>query len=159
MDRVVTIGVYGFDPDRFFRAVVDADIDLFCDIRARRGVRGQAHAFANSRQLQERLSDLGIRYRHFPDLAPTSEIRALQRASDSDSGIAKRSRSQLAPSFVAAYERLLDGPEAQTALEQIRRNSSVPLLLCVERLPSACHRSIAAKRLADVGAAIDHLVP
>jgi hypothetical protein len=71
LGRVGTIGVYGFDADRFFAAVLDARTDLFCDLRARRGVRGREYAFVNARRLEQRLGELGIAYRHFPELAPT----------------------------------------------------------------------------------------
>jgi uncharacterized protein (DUF488 family) len=159
LHRVATIGVYGFDSQRFFTAVIASDTDLFCDIRARRGVRGSEYAFANARRLEQRLSELGIRYRHFPQLAPTSEIRALQREADSAVGIAKRSRGELTQGFVEAYERLLDHQEAKVALEEIRQTSSAPLLLCVERTPAACHRSIAAERLAQTAVTVEHLLP
>ncbi|MGD0712790.1 MAG: DUF488 domain-containing protein [Gaiellaceae bacterium] len=159
LQRVATIGVYGFDAERFFAAVVDAKVDLFCDIRARRGVRGRDYAFANARRLEQQLAQLGIAYKHFPELAPTSEIRALQHAADSSAGVAKRSRSELTPAFIAMYEQLLDQPQARAALEEIHETSSAPLLLCVERAPTACHRSIAADRLAGTAVTVEHLVP
>jgi hypothetical protein len=60
LERVATIGVYGFDADHFFAAVLDARTDLFCDLRARRGVRGREYAFANARRLEHRLGELAI---------------------------------------------------------------------------------------------------
>jgi hypothetical protein len=42
--RIVTIGVYGWVEEDFFRALVDVRVDLFCDLRARRGVRGSTCA-------------------------------------------------------------------------------------------------------------------
>ena len=60
--KVVTIGVYGFDEEHFFQALTDARVDTFCDIRQRRNVRGAQYAFANSKRLQRRLGELGIRY-------------------------------------------------------------------------------------------------
>jgi uncharacterized protein (DUF488 family) len=159
LERVATIGVYGFDADRFFAAVLDARTDLFCDLRARRGVRGREYAFANARRLEQRLDELGIPYRHFPELAPTEATRALQYAADASTGTTKRARSELASAFVQAYERQLERPDAGAALEAIRGASTVPLLFCVERTPAACHRSLAAARLADGSVAVDHLLP
>lgn len=52
LQRVATIGVYGFDADSFFAALVANGVDLFCDLRARRGVRGRECAFANARRLE-----------------------------------------------------------------------------------------------------------
>ena len=80
--KIVTIGVYGFDEDSFFDALHKARVDTFCDIRSRRGVRGSIYAFANSLRLQARLADLGIRYLHRKDLAPTQAVRDRQAAAD-----------------------------------------------------------------------------
>jgi uncharacterized protein (DUF488 family) len=159
LERVATIGVYGFDADRFFAAVLDARTDLFCDLRARRGVRGSQYAFANARRLEQRLAELAIPYRHFPELAPTTETRALQYAADSAAGIAKRERGELAAAFLQAYERQLENPDARAALEAIRATSTAPLLFCVERTPAACHRSLTAERLACGSIPVEHLVP
>jgi hypothetical protein len=137
LERVATIGVYGFDADRFFEAVLTAGTDLFCDLRARRGVRGSKYAFANARRLEQRLAELAICYRHFPALAPTRETRSLQHAADVSAGTAKRQRGELSPAFVQAYERQLDTSDAVAALEAIRAASTMPLLFCVERTPTA----------------------
>jgi uncharacterized protein (DUF488 family) len=158
LQRVVTIGVYGFGADGFFTALLESGVDLFCDLRARRGVRGREYAFANARRLEARLSECGIPYRHFPALAPSDEMRALQYAVDSAAGIGKRDREELSAGFIAAYERLLAGSAAREALAEIRQAASAPALHCVERLPSACHRSLVAARLAS-GIAVDHVVP
>ncbi len=63
---IVTIGVYGRSEADFFDTLQQAHVDLFCDIRARRGVRGSEYTFANSQRLQARLAELGIAYRHGP---------------------------------------------------------------------------------------------
>jgi uncharacterized protein (DUF488 family) len=159
LQRVITIGAYGFTSDAFFSALVTAKVDLFCDLRARRGLRGRDYAFANSQRLQARLRDVGIRYSHFPELAPTTEIRSLQRRADTEVGVAKRERDQLADSFITAYLALLSGPPALDALDRIASMASVPALFCVERLPSACHRSLVAQRLAKEAIPVEHLVP
>jgi uncharacterized protein (DUF488 family) len=160
VQQIVTIGVYGFTSERFFTALLDARVDLFCDLRARRGVRGRDYAFANVRRLETTLSELGITYEHFVELAPTPEIRALQRSADAERGTAKRTRGDLDPAFVASYEILMRQPPAIAALEEIRRRSVRPALLCVERSPAACHRSLVAARLANEdGATIENIVP
>lgn len=148
LQRILTIGVYGFTAERFFESLVDADCDLLCDIRARRGVRGRDYAFANSKRLQQALAARQIEYRHYPELAPTLEIRALQKAADASFGVAKRQRDELHPVFVEAYEGLLATPDAEAALAAIAGGAAAPALFCVERLPQACHRSLVARRLA-----------
>ncbi len=80
--KLVTIGVYGWGADDFFRALQAAGVDTFCDVRWRRGVRGSDYAFANSQRLQDRLAEMGIRYLHRRDLAPSPEVRAAQHAVD-----------------------------------------------------------------------------
>ena len=86
---IITIGVYGFDEQRFFQALQDAHIDTLCDLRARRGVRGADYAFANSERLQRRLAELNIRYVHLNQLAPSEEIRQEQHLEDKRTKIAR----------------------------------------------------------------------
>ena len=71
----MTLGVYGFTAEAFFEALQRAGVDTFCDIRWRRGVRGREYAFANSGRLQQRLGELGMRYLHLRELAPTPALR------------------------------------------------------------------------------------
>ena len=48
-----TIGVYGKTETDFFTSLINKEIDLFCDIRQRRGVRGKKYSFVNSLKLQK----------------------------------------------------------------------------------------------------------
>jgi uncharacterized protein (DUF488 family) len=161
LPAIVTIGVYGFDETTFFQALREAGVDTFCDIRRRRGVRGTRYAFANSKRLQKRLSELGIQYRHLLELAPTAEIRERQKTADKTAATAKRKRTSLDPSFIEVYDReILSGFDARSFLEEFGEHSSVIALFCVEREPSACHRSLVAGKLAEeLGLEVNHLVP
>jgi uncharacterized protein (DUF488 family) len=157
----VTVGAYGWEAEQFFAALVAAGVDTFCDLRARRGVRGREYAFANSGRLQARLAELGIRYVHRSDLAPSSETRAAQYAADKESHTAKRLRTALSPQFIAAYhhERLAKF-ESATFLADLGDDARVVALFCVEREPAACHRSLLAERLThDLGVKVTHLTP
>ena len=100
--RLATIGAYGFSEGRFFDALQRAGVDTFVDIRQRRGVRGSEYAFVNSTRLQNKLAEIGIRYVHELDLAPTAEIRQVQRDADASSATSKRDRSRLSPEFASA---------------------------------------------------------
>jgi len=151
LERILTIRVYGFTGERFFEAITAAECDLFCDLRARRGVRGREYTYANATRLQQELAARGIKYRHFPALAPTREIRSLQYQADAAAGVAKRKRDELHPTFIEAYHRLLAAPETREAMAEIAATSRAPLLFCVERLPQACHRSLVAAHLAEGG--------
>lgn len=159
--QFVTIGVYGWQPDRFFEALVAAGVDTFCDIRARRGVRGAEYSFANRERLQARLAELSIRYIHCKELAPSAATRETQGAADKATKTAKRQRSALSPAFVAAYlrERLI-GFDSAAFVAGLGPEAHVVALFCVEREPAACHRSLLADRLArDLGASVKNLLP
>jgi uncharacterized protein (DUF488 family) len=80
MQRLVTIGVYGFTADTFLAALREAGVGLVLDVRQRRGVRGPDYAWANSQRLQAALREAGIGYEHHRELAPTTELRQLQYA-------------------------------------------------------------------------------
>lgn len=159
LQRIVTVGVYGFTPEAFHKSILGAGVDVFCDLRARRGVRGKNFSFANVQRLQPSIEAMGVRYIHFPELAPTPEIRELQREADRAASLTKRKRNELSSAFVSAYELLLDHPNAQAALQRICDDAEIPALFCVERLPGACHRSLVASRLSANHLPIEDLLP
>ena len=158
--RLATIGVYGFDLEAFLATLDGAGIELLCDVRQRRGVRGPEYAWANSKRLQAALADAGVSYRHLPELAPTTELRRLQYAADDRAGVGKRSRVELAPEYTRGYLREILEPVDLGELAEELRADGPAALLCVERDPEACHRSLIADRLAaEHGAAVEHLLP
>jgi uncharacterized protein (DUF488 family) len=153
---VATIGVYGFSAHTFLDALREADVPLLLDVRQRRGVRGSEYAWANSKRLQAALADAGIAYEHHRELAPTTELRHLQYAEDARQGVGKRSRSELAPEYVERYTReILDPVDLAEVAERLPA-----ALMCVERDPEACHRSLVAARLrSEYGADVVDLRP
>jgi uncharacterized protein (DUF488 family) len=160
--QIITIGVYGFSAESFFQKLRQAGVDTFCDIRWRRGVRGREYAFANSGRLQKRLAELGIRYLHFRELAPSPELRKRQTAADKAAGIEKRKRTALGEAFIAGYHEAMAGFDSRMFLESLGPETKIAALFCVERDPAACHRSLLAARLRlDLGAEIQvtHLAP
>ena len=158
--RVVTIGVYGFTLDGFLAALRSGDVRLLLDVRQRRGVRGPEYAWANSKRLQAALTEAEIEYRHLPELAPTTELRQLQYAEDDRQGVGKRSRTELAPAYRKRYVAdILDKADLDTVVASLPEDGTAALL-CVERDPEACHRSLVAERLAsDHGIEVTHLRP
>jgi uncharacterized protein (DUF488 family) len=147
--RIATIGVYGATLARFLSALADAEVTLVLDVRQRRGVRGPEYSWANSKRLQQALADAGLGYRHLPELAPTTELRQLQYAIDDAAGVGKRSRARLAPEYAAPYRREILAPADLEELIGVLPATGIGALLCVERDPEACHRSLIAARLAD----------
>src|SRR2546423_1169945 len=101
--KIVTIGVYGSDEGAFFDALQRAGVDTFCDIRRRRGLRGSEYAFANSTRLQKRLGELGIRYLHAPEVAPSAALRGAQAKADKAQKTARRKRTTLSHAFIDGY--------------------------------------------------------
>lgn len=156
-----TIGVYGWTPERFVDTLKSANVTALVDIRRRRGVRGPVYRFANAMALENLMRSNGIGYVSELRLAPTNEIRSLQKDADKRSQTLKADRTGLAPAFVQAYEEVvLGGYSRQDANELLRVSGGQPALLCVERYENACHRSLAAEFLAALtGANVSHLRP
>jgi len=137
-----------------------AGVGLVLDVRQRRGVRGPDYAWANSARLQRMLAEAGIDYRHHKELAPTTELRQLQYREDDRQGVGKRSRKELAGEYRERYlAEILDRADLDAVVAELPAGRAAALL-CVERDPEACHRSLIADRLAaDHGVQVSHLVP
>jgi uncharacterized protein (DUF488 family) len=148
---LATIGVYGWDLERWLRALREAGVEKVIDVRQRRGVRGREYAWANAKRLQAALADAGFAYEHEPDLAPTTELRQLQYREDERQGVGKRNRERLAPEYVERYTR-----EILDKVDLARIDWEQAALFCVERDPEACHRSLIAER---IGLDVSHLRP
>lgn len=160
MREVRTIGVYGFDAESFVERLRRGGVSMLLDVRQRRGVRGTEYAWANSQRLQASLAAAGIAYRHHRELAPTTHLRQLQYAEDAHQGVGKRTRRELAPSYVGRYTaEILDQADLELIVSALPRTGAAALF-CVERDPEACHRSLIAQRLAvQHGVTVGHLRP
>jgi len=154
-----TIGVYNSTEKEYFKKLTDSNIDTFCDIRQRRGVRGSQYAFVNSNRLQVTLNELEIKYGHVIELAPTTEIRELQKETDAVQGELKRDRNRLGKVFTIAYkDRVLNKFDFDSFIEKLDEvNANRVVLFCVEEKPEACHRSIVTDKLEQLGYKITHL--
>jgi uncharacterized protein (DUF488 family) len=156
--RIATIGIYGFTVETFLTTLAGEGVGLLLDLRQRRGVRGPEYAWANSARLQQALAEAQIRYRHVKDLAPTTEMRQVQYREDDRRGVGKRNRSALAAEYAERYVREILDPFDLGALVADLPTDSATALLCVERDPEACHRSLVAERLhAEHGLAVTTL--
>jgi uncharacterized protein (DUF488 family) len=156
---IATIGVYGFDRESFLATLAEAGVELVLDVRQRRGVRGSEYAWANARRLQDSLSEARISYSHLKELAPTTELRQAQYRADARRGEGKRSRTVLSAEYARGYtEEILDRVNLAPIVKWI--GGSKATLLCVERDPEACHRSLIAARLQrDWGFSVENLRP
>jgi uncharacterized protein (DUF488 family) len=145
---VATIGVYGFTAETFLERLREAGVGVVVDVRQRRGVRGSEYAWANSARLQAALAEADIEYRHRKELAPTSELRQLQYREDDRQGVGKRSRTRLAREYRERYiAEILDRADLDAVVAEFPTDRATALM-CVERDPEACHRSLIAQRLA-----------
>lgn len=154
-----TIGVYNSTEKEYFKKLTDNHIDTFCDIRQRRGVRGSEYAFVNSNRLQSKLNELDIKYGHILELAPTTEIRELQKEADNQQGEHKRDRNKLGKIFTIAYkDKILSKFDFENFIESLEVvGANRVVLFCVEEKHEACHRSIVSDKLQQLGYKIIHL--
>jgi uncharacterized protein (DUF488 family) len=159
--RLVTIGVYGLSEAAFFEALQKAGVDTFCDIRWRRGVRGSEYVFVNSKRLQKRLKELGIKYVYCREVAPNPALRKRQTDADKAAGTSKRARTALGELFVEGYrQECLAGLDSKQFVERLGKEARTVALFCVERHPEACHRSLLAEKLRqELGLEVVHLCP
>ena len=72
----------------------------------------------------------------------------LQYAEDDRQGVGKRSRTELAPEYSRRYTAEILDRFDLGELASVLPEDGVAALLCVERDPEACHRSLIAERLA-----------
>ncbi|MDP9303414.1 MAG: DUF488 domain-containing protein [Actinomycetota bacterium] len=158
--RIATIGIYGWTLERFLAALRAADVRVVLDVRQRRGVRGPEYAWANSLRIQAALENAGVDYRHHKELAPTTELRHVQYDADARQGVGKRSRMELAPEYRERYlGEILDRVDLGELVRELPAEGTAALM-CVERDPGACHRSLIAERLeAECGISVVHLRP
>lgn len=158
--KFYTIGVYNSTENEFFRKLTDNKIDTFCDIRQRRGVRGAKYSFVNSRKLQSKLEELDIKYGHVLALAPTTEIRNLQKEADTQAGVLKRDRTELGKVFQIDYtDKVLKNFDLEELLQQLdNAGAEKVVLFCVEEHHRACHRSLVADKIENqYGFEVTHL--
>lgn len=150
MIKIFTIGVYNSTEESYFNKLRDNNIDLFCDIRQRRGVRGSQYKYVNSNYLQAKLQELGISYQYIKELAPTNEIRQMQKDADKANGESKKQRTTLGPVFKSEYLKQILEPFDidKLANELIDNGAKNIVFFCVEEHASACHRSLVAQKLA-----------
>lgn len=152
MIKLYTIGVYNSTEDDYFSKLMRVGVDLFCDIRQRRGVRGSQYRFVNSNYLQNKLKELSIAYKYIKELAPTSDIREKQKRADKLNGETKKQRTVLGEVFVREYkEHILGAYDMEQFAKELRVSGFNNIaFFCVEEHAEACHRSLVVNELAKI---------
>jgi uncharacterized protein (DUF488 family) len=137
MRTVYTIGYEGTDIDRFVLTLQEAGVDLLADVRA--------VAFSKNR-LRSRLAAEGIEYAHFVHLGDPKPGREAARAGRFSE-------------FRRVYGRHLATGEAQAALNALANVARIRTvcLMCFEREPENCHRSIVGDALRSAGVVSENL--
>ena len=133
MTTIYTIGYEGAGIEEFISTLQDARIEVLADVRA--VALSRKKGFSKS-ALREHLEAAGIRYEHFVGLGDPKAGRIA----------AREGRLGL---FRKIYAEHLKHPEAKKTLNRLATTAtnSKTCLLCFEREPKTCHRSIVAERL------------
>lgn len=126
--RVFTIGYEGATVDEVLAALTEAGVEQVADIRAIAASRRPG--FAKS-ALAANLATRGIGYRHLRALGTPKEGREAAREGDQ-------------ATLARVYAGQLELPQAQAEVQMLQDmvTERPTALLCFERDPAACHRSL-----------------
>lgn len=144
MSVVYTIGYEATDIERFIKTLKAVGVERLADVRAIASSRKKGFS---KHKLAERLADEGIEYIHFAHLGDPKPGRDAARAGEFSI-------------FRTIYTTHLATNEAQAALRELTDTvqEQPTCLLCFERKPETCHRSILADEIAqEVGFQIFNL--
>ena len=133
MSVVFTIGYEGTDIERFVRTLKAARIERLADVRA---VAVSRKAGFSKTKLAERLASEGIEYQHFVALGDPKPGREAARAGEY-------------ALFRSIYGNHMATGEAQASLRNLVDfvQEGATCLLCFERDPQTCHRTIVAREV------------
>ena len=137
MTVVYTIGYEGTDIDRFVSTLKAVGVKKVADVRAVALSRKKGFS---KKALSARLKAEGIEYSHFIELGDPKAGR-------------EAARLRLYLEFRDIYEKYLDSDKAQLSFHHLSAavREAPTCLLCFEREPATCHRSIIAEQLAESG--------
>jgi uncharacterized protein (DUF488 family) len=137
MTIVFTLGYEGTDIQRFVATLKAVGITCVADVRA--VALSRKKGFSKS-SLSSRLEAEGIEYLHFVELGDPKSGREAARA-----GLYKR--------FRHIYGSHMNSVAARSSLEKLLvvAGQRPTCLLCFERDPNLCHRSIVAEQMSKFG--------
>ena len=126
--RIFTIGYEGATVDEFLAALTRAGVEQVADVRAIAASRRPG--FAKS-SLAANLASVGIGYHHLRALGTPKPGRDAAKRGDRET-------------LERVYAGQLELPEAQVAVEALKAMAAErpTALLCFERDPAMCHRSL-----------------
>lgn len=140
MAIIFTIGYEGADLNDFLNTLQQVEVDHLLDIRELPQSRRRGFS---KRALADALAQTGIKYTHIKQLGDPKHGREAARRGDIEA-------------FEAIFEAHLDLAATQESLKEVSEMvvDQKIVLLCYERDPKLCHRSLVARRLKRL-AAID----
>jgi uncharacterized protein (DUF488 family) len=143
MPRIFTIGYEGATLDPFIDTLANAGVKTLIDVRA---VPASRKPGFSKRGLAAALAQRGIGYRHLQRLGTPAEGRNAARGGDT----ARMRR---------IYLEHLEAADAQAEMAMLvdQARESPSALLCFERAPEQCHRSILLEQLAAPDLTPEHL--
>jgi uncharacterized protein (DUF488 family) len=133
MTQIYTIGYEGTDIERFVRTLKIVGVEQLVDVRA--VPLSRKKGFSKNR-LRDRVEAEGIRYVHLSPLGDPKDGREAAKAGRFDQ-------------FRRIYSKHLSGAVAQECLTTLANLivEKSTCLMCFERDPAECHRSIVASEL------------
>ncbi|MEO4043103.1 DUF488 domain-containing protein [Hoeflea sp. CAU 1731] len=133
MRIVYTVGYEGTDIERFVATLKAVGVQCLADVRAIPNSRKKGFS---KRKLAARLEAEGIEYMHFQALGDPKPGREAARSGHYDL-------------FRAIYDAHLDSDAAQASIRGLTTvaGEMVTCLLCFERDPTTCHRSVVAEEM------------
>jgi uncharacterized protein (DUF488 family) len=143
MPKLFTIGYESATIDAFLDTLARAGVKTLVDVRA---VAQSRKPGFSKRGLSAALAERGIGYRHLQRLGTPAEGRNAARAGDT----ARMRR---------VYLDHLEAPDAQAEMAMLidQARESPSALLCFERQPEECHRSILFEQLGVPDLTAEHL--
>lgn len=137
MNTVYTIGYEGTDIDRFIATLTVVGVKQLVDVRAVTVSRKKGFS---KNSLASRLCEAGIQYVHFVSLGDPKDGRDAARAGQYER-------------FQQVYRNHFRSPEAQSSFNDLLEVAAEAptCLLCFEREPKVCHRSIVAEEMISSG--------
>lgn len=142
--RIFTIGYEATTMADFLSALEKAGVERIIDVRA---VPNSRRPGFSKNPLKNALAEVGIEYVHLKALGTPAEGRAAARAGKQ-------------ADLERIYAGQLELPEAMVQAEQMRElaEEKPSALLCYEREPAQCHRSLLLAAVAR-DASVTHLFP
>lgn len=143
MSIVYTIGYEGTHIEEFIQSLLAVGIDAIADVRAIPLSRKKGFS---KNSLRDRLAEVGIQYLPMKMLGDPKPGRDAAKAGDYDA-------------FRAIYTSYIDQPDVLSAVETLASEAKHKkiCLLCFERDPKTCHRTIVAERMEPYGYSMLHL--